>query len=141
MIIQDYKLINTINVIGVPVTTFPHSIGDVFDSLMRLLPEGSKRSYYGISKMEEDHILYIAAAEEKNENESKIYRCNRYVIEGGKYLTIPIKEWRKKTDSIKDIFHELMQDTRTDKSKPCVEWYKNDEEILCMMQVDKTHCL
>ncbi|HEY5825187.1 MAG TPA: hypothetical protein VIT44_12505 [Cyclobacteriaceae bacterium] len=141
MSIQNYKLIDTINVLGVPVTTFPHGIGDVFESLMRLLPDGSQRSYYGISNMEDDHISYIAAAEEKNENEAKIYRCNRYVIESGKYLTIHVNEWRKKTDSIKDVFHELMQDPRTDKSKPCIEWYKNDEVMLCMMQVDKTQRL
>src|SRR3954469_1636796 len=142
MMIQNYTVTSDINVLGVPVTTFPNGIGDVFESLVSLLSDDDlKRSYYGISKIVEDGISYIAAAEEKNENEAKTYRCNRYVIESGDYLTISVKEWKKKTDSIKGIFHELMQDPRTDKSKSCIEWYKSSDEMLCMMQIDKTQRL
>jgi len=28
-----------------------------------------------------------------------------------------------------------MNDERSDKNKPCVEWYKTEEEMLCMMQI------
>lgn len=28
----------------------------------------------------------------------------------------------------------MMQDNNVDKAKLCVEWYKNDEEMLCMMK-------
>ena len=45
-----------------------------------------------------------------------------------------VRDWRKKTGCIKDVFHEMMQDNRFDGSKPCIEWYKNDEEMLCMLK-------
>ncbi len=73
MVIQDYTLINTIHVLGVPVTTFPHGIGDVFESLMRLLPDGSKRSYYGISKMEEFKKSFILALK-RMEKEDRLHQ-------------------------------------------------------------------
>ncbi len=136
--IEKYKLENDIKVIGVPVTSFPNGIGEVFESLINLLPGGASRSYYGISEMEDDQITYIATGEEKSENEAKVYRCNRYEIERGEYLAITLKDWQTKTDSIKEIFHELMQDKRSDHSKPCIEWYKSDQEMLCMMKVNKT---
>jgi hypothetical protein len=32
------------------------------------------------------------------------------------------------------VFHEIMRDGRVDKTKPCVEWYKNDDEMMCMIK-------
>ena len=40
----------------------------------------------------------------------------------------------KKTDSIKDVFGEMMKDSRVDKTKWAVEWYKNDDEMMCMLK-------
>jgi hypothetical protein len=28
-----------------------------------------------------------------------------------------------------------MKEENLDKTKPCVEWYKNDDEMLCMLKV------
>lgn len=134
---EKYTIENDIKVFGVRVPSFPSGIGEAFESLVSRIPGGFTRSYYGIGKIEGDQISYVATAEERNENEAQIYQCKRYTIEAGEYLTIAVHEWRKKTDSIKDVFHELMQDPRTDKLKPCIEWYKNDVEMLCMMQMDR----
>ena len=48
----------------------------------------------------------------------------------------PLYGWRTKTDCIKDIFHEIMQDERAGHTKPAVEWYKNDDEMMCMVKMD-----
>lgn len=132
---KKYTLKNDLSVFGVPVTTFPNGIGEVFDSLIRLIPDGLNRSYFGISKMDGEEITYIAAAEQKENGESEKFRCNNYLIEGGEYFVIEVKDWRSKTDSIKNVFGEMMQDPYTDKSKPCVEWYRTDIEMWCMMKV------
>jgi len=132
---EKHTIKNDINVFGGQVTSFPNGIGEAFEPLMKKIPDGFNRSYYGIAKMEGNQIIYIAAAEEKSKGEGKKYQCNDYVIEGGEYLTIAIADWQPKTDSIKDVFGELMKDNRTDKSKPCIEWYKNDKEMFCMMKV------
>ena len=36
----------------------------------------------------------------------------------------------------KDVFHEIMQDERADHTKPAVEWYKNDDDMLCMVKMN-----
>jgi DNA-binding cell septation regulator SpoVG len=64
----------------------------------------------------------------------KKYNCDNLTIEKGEYLVKPLYDWRTKTDCIKDIFHEIMQDERADHTKPAVEWYKNDEEMFCMVR-------
>jgi hypothetical protein len=132
---EKYNLKKELKVFGLQVKTFPLGIKEAFGNLMKLLPDGSNRPYYGVSYMKEDgSIIYNAAAEEKYEGEAEKYNLERYIIEGGEYLTETINDWQAKTDSIKDVFHEMMQDNRVDKKKPVVEWYKTDEEMMCMVK-------
>ena len=79
-------------------------------------------------------MVYIAAALEKYEAEAEKYNCHRYTIEKGEYLTVTVYDWHNKTGSIKEVFCEIIRDSRVDKTKPAVEWYKNDHEMMCMVQ-------
>ena len=79
--------------------------------------------------------VYIAAVEEKNEQEAEKNRCERYTIEKGKYLAVTVVDWRQKTDSINGVFEKMMKEKNIDHTKPCVEWYKNDHEMLCMLKL------
>ena len=133
---KTYNINKDIDAFGFQVKTFPEGIGEAFDSLIEMVPEGLNRSYYGISYMTPDNkVVYIAAVEEKNKGEAEKNKCQRYIIEKGKYLTVTVLDWRQKTDTIKDVFHEMMKEENLDKTKPCVEWYKNDDEMLCMLKV------
>lgn len=121
-------------VFGRLVKTFPNGIGDAFDALMKAIGD-DKRSYYGISKMDDKGaILYWAAAEEKTAGEAEKYKYERMVIPGGDYLSEPVLNWKEKTDCIKDVFHEMMKDERADAAKPCIEWYYKDDEMLCLIK-------
>jgi predicted transcriptional regulator YdeE len=127
---------NDLTVFGFQVKSFPEGIGEAFDSLIAMVPEGLERSYYGISYMTpEGEVVYIAAVEEKNDGEAEKNRCERYTIEKGEYFSVSVKDWRKKTDSIKDVFHEMMHQKNIDQTKPCIEWYKNEDEMCCMVKV------
>ena len=138
LIVEKYNLTDDVKVFGVYVKTFPNGIREAFDPLVKMLPGEFDRSYFGISYMtKEGAIIYKAAAEEKYEGEAEKYHCERYIIEKGEYLTKRVRDWRKKTDSIKKVFHEMMQESRIDKTKPIIEWYKNDTEMLCMVPITK----
>jgi predicted transcriptional regulator YdeE len=121
-------------VFGRLVRTFPNGIGDAFDTLMKTIGD-DKRSYYGISKMDDKGgILYWAAAEEKAAGEAEKYKCERMVIPDGDYLSETVLNWKEKTDCIKDVFHEMMKDARADVTKPCIEWYCKEDEMLCLIK-------
>jgi hypothetical protein len=132
-----YHLPHDVKVFGFRVNSFPEGIGEAFESLIKMVPGGFNRPYYGISYRDKDgQMIYIAAALEKYTAEAEKYNCERYIIGSGEYLTITLYEWRKNTNCIKDVFHEIIQDIRVDKTKPAVEWYKNDHEMICMVQTD-----
>jgi hypothetical protein len=132
-----YYLKEDVKIFGVRVKTFPDGIGEAFDALVKMIPGGFNRSYYGISYMEGNDIIYKATAEEVIDGEAEKYKCEKFTIEKGEYLAVTITEWLQKTGSIKDVFHDMMQDSRADNSSPCVEWYKNDNEMICMLKTNR----
>jgi len=79
----------------------------------------------------------MATAEEKYLGEAEKYNCDRYIIEKGEYLAVTIIDWLKKTDCIKDVFQDMMEDDRADNTKPVVEWYKTETEMLCLVKMKK----
>ena len=136
MTIETYVVNKDIPAFGFQVKTFPDGVGEAFDKLIAMVPEGLNRSYYGISYMTSDNkVLYIAAVEEKNSGEAESNNCESYEIEKGKYLTVTVLDGRQKIHCIKDVFHDMMRAKNVDHGKPCVEWYKNDDEMMCMIKL------
>ena len=131
---EKYNLQSDVEVFGKQVKTFPNGIGEAFNELVQILG-GFSRSYYGISYRDADgKMVYYATAEERQTGEAEKHSCERLTIEKGEYLVITVTDWRKKTDTIKDVFQQIMEDERADKTKPAVEWYKNDREMMCMVK-------
>ncbi|MEP6926724.1 MAG: hypothetical protein ABI834_03765 [Ginsengibacter sp.] len=135
---EIYNLPHELKVFGFQVKSFPVGIGEAFNELINKTGDSAdSRSYYGISYMNKDgRMIYNVAALEKHEGEAEKYNCERFIIDKGEYVTITVNDWRKKTDCIKDVFHEIIQDSRVDRTKPAVEWYQNDHEMMCMVQTD-----
>jgi hypothetical protein len=132
---EKYIISKDLHVFGFVVDTFPQGIDEAFQSLVNSVPGGFTRSFYGISKMERDHMIYIAAAEEIEPEEASKNKYQRYCIDKGEYLTVTIRDWRNKTGTINGVFQRMMQDHRIDRSKPCVEWYKDNSEMVCMVKM------
>lgn len=122
---------------GWKVDDFPQGIGPAFDLLYNKVGKDSKRSCFGLSRLDNNGaILYYAALEEKAPGEAAKYHCERFVIPRGEYLAQPLKNWRTQLPAIKEIFGEMMKDSRFDTSAYCIEWYQNDTDLLCLLQLD-----
>jgi hypothetical protein len=128
-----YQQSEDITVIGIHVITFPDGIKEAFESLMKVF--GSERDYYGISWMDENNnVIYYAMAGEIFQDEGKQYDYESLTVTKGVYKTETLHNWLSKTDCIKNIFHDLMGEGKPDQNNPCIEWYKSDEEMLCMIK-------
>ena len=80
----------------------------------------------------------MATALKKQEGEAEKYGYENYTVEKGEYLATTVYDWRKKTGSIKDVFREMMNDKRIDRTKPAIEWYKGDYEMVCMVRTTQS---
>lgn len=132
-----YNLPDNINVFGFAVASFPEGIEDAFDILIKKTGDGAgTRNYYGLSDFKNGKMVYYVLAEKKYPGEAEKYNFEKLIIEKGNYVTITVKDWRKKTDCIKDVFSEIIQDPRVNKTKPAVEWYKSEDEMMCLVQMN-----
>jgi len=69
---ETYDLKKDLKVFGKEVKTFPQAVKEAFSSLLNMIPDGFKRSYYGLSYMDDKgKMVYIATAEEKDEGKLK----------------------------------------------------------------------
>ena len=135
MNIEQTVLPHDLQMFGNSVPNFPDGVKQGFDGLVAMLPEGLARSYYGLSWMEGDAIIYYTMAAEQYPHEAGVFSTEKcFLLEKGNYLSIRIENWMTQTSCIKDAFHVLMQDNRVAAGAPCVEWYKSDQEMLCMMK-------
>jgi predicted transcriptional regulator YdeE len=127
---------SNIKVFGINVKTFPAGIGAAFDELISKTGDAAgTRNYYGISYLNNNgEVIYKAVAAEKIEGEAEKYGYADSEIEKGEYLCKTLKNWQTQTDCIKDLFHEMMEDKNADRTKPCIEWYKSDDEMLCLVR-------
>lgn len=133
---EKYDLPHDITVFGRQVKTFPSGIGEAFDELIKMTGDrAGERSYYGISEFKGGKMVYYAVAEEKVDGEAEQYNYEKLKIQRGEYLTSTVIDWQKKTDCIKDVFYEIIQDPRVNKTKPAIEWYKNDNEMMCLVKM------
>ena len=127
-----YTQTEDITVTGLQVKSFPDGIKEAFQTLMKNLGDG--HAFYGISWMDGDTVVYYAMAEEAFPGEGDRYEYESLTIEKGVYRSETIYDWMGKTDSIKDVFLDLTVNITPDKNHPCVEWYKSDEEMVCMVR-------
>lgn len=134
---KEINFATDIETFGFPVNTFPAGIEDAFKILIQKTGDGAGvRNYYGLSDFKNGKMVYYALAEEKYPGETEKYNYERLIIEKGNYLTITITDWQKKTDCIKDVFAEIIQDRRANKTKPAIEWYKSEDEMMCLVQMN-----
>ena len=131
---ETYLLQQDLQTIGVQVTTFPNGIKEAFGGLMKTL--GTSRDYYGISWFDENGtIQYYAMAGLLHPEEATQHGYVTLTIPKGEYMTETLHNWMNNTDRIKDIFHRMLPNRNPGKSDPCIEWYKSDEEMICMVRI------
>jgi len=130
---ERLQLNHNITVMGFQVKTFPDRIGEAFNSLIQKIPDGPDRPCYGISYVADDKIVYLAAIAEKTKGEATKYGYENYTIRKGEYQTTTVHDWLSKTATIKDVFQAMLPDKCPTREMPCIEWYKSNEEMLCMV--------
>jgi hypothetical protein len=118
------------------VPEFPKGIKEGFDSLIAKFGQAG-RGYYGISYMENNKIIYKVAVSVSAKDDVAKSDLEPFTITKGDYLAETVTDWMPKTDQIKGIFEGLMKDQRFDDNFPCVEWYKDDKEMMCMVRIKK----
>ena len=129
---ETYTLKQDVRVFCVEAESFPKGIKAAFDKLNGVT-DMQDRNIFGISKPYNGSIRYRAAAKEKFEGEGTQLGYPTFTIEAGNYLGETLNNWQQNEMLIMSIFNRLIADKRLDGSAHCIEWYKSDTELLCLV--------
>jgi predicted transcriptional regulator YdeE len=133
---EVFELKEDLKVIYNTAKSFPEGIQEAFDRLEAALPDCDKRTWYGMSsRNEEGVIIYKAAITEQHDGEAAKVGFTPFTIIKGTYITETIFDWMQNTQLMGSAFMKLLEDPRIPHDGYCLEWYKNDNEVMCMIRI------
>ena len=136
---EKYEQKEDVSLICLRATSFPEGIMDAFNKLQDSLPNCSERTWYGISKPnEQGEIIYRAAVTALADLEAQETGFESFTVTRGIYLTEEIKNWRENMQMIGETFNKLLQDPQLDMASSCIERYTAEDAILCMVKLKAT---
>ena len=128
-----YEIETDILTFCIKVEDIPAGINAAFEKLGELLKGFDGREVYGITGCEEGTLTYRACVTELRPGEARQFNLPYYHIPKGKYICTILKNWRQHLPEVNPIFHELMQHPEAAKGAICLEYYKDDDEALLMV--------
>jgi len=132
---EVYQLEKDIKVFYVRAASFPEGVKEAWVKLHKLIGVTNDRDFYGISHgNHEGGITYSAAVKESFSNEGEHYGCEKFNIPRGEYLSITIHDYMNHLPLIGQAFRRLLSHPEFDGVTPCIEWYKSDKEVVCMVK-------
>ena len=132
---KEYLLREDVKLFCVTAKSFPAGIQDAFITLEKdLSKEG--RTFYGISYgTSTGEIIYRASVSEKYDGEAQDFEFESYTISKGKYIYETVIDYMNNLNRIGETFRQLQSHPQLDKNGACIEWYKSDKEVMCMVKL------
>lgn len=114
---------------------FGKGIAEAFVRLAeKLNTPGVHRDCYGIVLKEDGQMNYYAAFTELREGEASEMNLPAKFIEAGNYQSILVNEWNNNLLYIGPTFDRLLQSGLVDTNADCIEYYKTEQELICMIK-------
>ncbi|MBL7789193.1 MAG: hypothetical protein JNL75_05095 [Chitinophagales bacterium] len=133
--IEVYRIDTPICVMIEKAQDFGKGIGEAFVRLAEKLEnKGQKRDCYGVVLKEDSDMCYYAAFTEIYEGEAREKSFPSFMIPSGNYHMIRVEEWNKNILHIGPTFDQILKSGKVDTTSPCIEFYKTEQELLCMVK-------
>jgi hypothetical protein len=132
---ERIKIKSDIKVFCVQADSFPEGVQKAHQALHTFVPFSDQRNYFGLSRMENGKIIYIAAAEEFAAMEFARHGLQQLTVPAGEYQCIVVTDFMKNITKIGAAFDRLIQLPDIDPEGYCVKWYVSDKDVRCMVRV------
>lgn len=134
---EVYQMESPVLVIIEKADDFGKGIGEAFVRLAEKLDnKGQKRDCYGIVLKEDGGMNYYAAYTELYSGEANEKSFPTLTISSGTYQSIRVDEWNKNILHIGPTFDQILKSGKVDTSSPCIEFYKTEQELICMVKAN-----
>lgn len=139
---ETYRLDQDIKLLCVKAESFPDGIIAAQDKLIAMTSGDSKSSYFGVSYLYDDKILYMAGVQTKERNENLLPGCEAFTLKAGNYISVYVSDFVQQTSLIEKTFKMLLDDPGIDPNGCCVECYLPEgcnpataNDVRCMIRL------
>lgn len=93
------------------------------------------RRFYATSQVVDGALNYRACAAIQPGDDPASLGLESWVIPGGRYRQQKLENWTQHTDQIGAIFDELYRTEKVDYSRPSIEFYRSQKELVILVPV------
>ncbi|HYO21422.1 MAG TPA: hypothetical protein VER36_03385 [Flavisolibacter sp.] len=132
---KTFSINKDISVFGVQAHSFPNGVNQAWENLHKLLPGVNRRTLYGVSHgTRHGEIVYYACVEEAFPGEAAQVGGEAIVLPKGEYIGDVVQDFTTQPQKIGETFQTILRRDDYDTDACCVEWYKNEGEVVCMIK-------
>jgi len=106
-------------------------VGEAWSKLESKLPSLKGRKFYGAYH----DRMYRACVAIIDEKEAETFGLPTWTIPGGKYVREKVADYRSRVEVIAETFEAMAKECGADRSRPEVEFYKSQSEIILLLPI------
>ncbi len=135
MILMKYSLDSSIKLMCLKSPDGPHSAEDTFRRLENHLSSMRKRKFYGLTRLEEGNLTYLACVNMEGGADRDFVEGQKVTLEKGKYEREKISDWKKNLGQIPAVIDRVAAESSVDSERYVTEFYRSEKELFLMIPI------
>jgi hypothetical protein len=113
----------------------PSSAEDTFRRLESHLSSLKGRKFYGLSKLENGNLTYLACVNMEKDDDGDINGGQIIILEKGTYVREKISDWKKNLEQIPAVIDRVAAESTVNSERYVIEFYRSERELFLLIPI------
>ena len=132
---MKYELSSELNLMCLKSLKGPLTAEQTFNLLENKLSTLKKKKFYGLSKLENDELTYLACVKIEEGDNTNAPRLLEVHVPRGNYIRERILEWNENLGQIPFLIDKVSADNLVDPDKYIIEFYRSEKELFLLIPI------
>lgn len=132
---MKYELSSELNLMCLKSVKGPLTAEQTFNMLENKLSTLKKKKFYGLSKLENDELTYLACVKIEDGDNTNAPRLLEVHVPRGNYIRERIVEWKENLEKIPFLIDKVSADNLVDPDKYIIEFYRSEKELFLLIPI------
>ena len=135
MIFMKYELSSDLNLLCLESPKGPLTAEQTFGLLENSLSTLKKKKFYGLSKLENNKLTYLACVKIEDDDNINAPGLQEVHLPKGNYVRERITNWEKNLSQIPLIIDKISADNLVDPERYIIEFYRSEKELFLLIPI------
>ena len=133
---MKYVLGSELNLMCLRSPNGPLTAAQTFDKLEGYLSTLKKKKFYGLSKLENNKLTYLACVKIEDDDNINAPGLQEVHLPKGNYVRERIADWKKNLGQIPFIIDKISADNLVDPERYIIEFYRSKKELFLLIPIE-----